>query len=56
MTTNALASPWLDAGTYSFLIQQTSPAVQDYSFEFVLTEIGVPALPTSWGAMKGLYR
>lgn len=56
VTTNALAAPKLGAGTYSFLIQQTSAIVQQYSLEFVLIELGVPAQPTTWGAMKSLYR
>ncbi|MEQ8768964.1 MAG: hypothetical protein RIB60_00490 [Phycisphaerales bacterium] len=37
VTTNSLANPWLDAGVYSFVIQQTSPAMQAYTLEFVIT-------------------
>ncbi len=48
VTTNSLVNPWLDAGDYTFLIQQTSPAVQAYTLEFVIT----PAPAT--GAAVGL--
>ena len=55
VTTNSLAFPYLTPGNYSFVVQQTSPIVQAYSFEFVI-EQPVPTAPTSWGAIKQLYR
>jgi hypothetical protein len=37
VTTNSLSSPWLGAGTYTFVIQQTTNVEQAYSLEFVIT-------------------
>lgn len=56
VTTNALPAPELGPGTYCFLIQRTSAVLQQYSLEFVITEAGVPAEATSWGAVKNVYR
>jgi len=55
VTTNHLNFPYLTAGTYSFLMQQTSPINQAYELEFVNTFI-LGAKPGSWGAIKKLYR
>ena len=55
VTTNSLAAPVLDPGTYSFVVQQTTDLVQEYSLEFVLDgTVSVEA--TSWTGVKGLYR
>ena len=40
ITTNSLAEPKLEAGDYTFVIQQTSPIVQDYSLGFMVEPIG----------------
>ncbi len=37
VTTNSLPNPWLGPGDYAFVIQQTSPALQAYTLEFVIT-------------------
>jgi hypothetical protein len=55
VTTNSLPAPVLPAGTYCFLIQQTSQVTINYGLEFVL-EGGVPVRGSTWGAIKGLYR
>lgn len=55
VTTNSLASPSLGPGTYCWMIQQTSPVLQNYTVEFVIDG----ALNTSaetWGMIKSLYR
>ena len=55
VTTNALPAPLLEAGTYSFLIQQTSILTEQYSLDFVI-DAPVPAGAPTWGAIKQLYR
>jgi hypothetical protein len=55
VTVDALQEPQIDPGTYCFLIQQTSPLVTSYSLEFVITA-PVATEPTTWGAIKALYR
>ena len=55
VTGNSLSTPHLGPGTYSFLIQQTSPFLQSYSLEFVVDFV-LPAKADSWGAVKSLYR
>ena len=55
VTTNSLPSPSLGPGTYSWLIQQTSPIVQSYSIEFVL-EGTIATESSTWGKVKALYR
>ncbi|MEO5618930.1 MAG: hypothetical protein ABIS67_14270 [Candidatus Eisenbacteria bacterium] len=55
VTSNSLAAPQLDPGTYSFVIQQTGTALQSYSLEFVV-DGPVPSQSPSWGAIKSLYR
>jgi len=55
VTTSSLAVPFLEAGAYCFLIQQTSAIAQSYSLEFeVLTPL--PARENTWGTIKSLYR
>jgi hypothetical protein len=55
VTTNSLPAPELGPGDYCFLMQQTSPILQSYAFEFVITgPVGVDN--TTWGAIKALYR
>ena len=56
VTTNSLPAPELPAGTYCFLNQQTSPIIQSYELEFVITEVSVPTELTSWGKLKTLYQ
>jgi hypothetical protein len=56
VTVNSLPAPELPAGTYCFLIQQTSPIIQEYTLEFVVTEVGTPSTPTTWGKVKSLYQ
>lgn len=55
VTGNSLATPDLGPGTYCFLIQQTSPILQGYSLDFIVTS-AVPVQNTTWGAVKALYR
>jgi hypothetical protein len=55
VTTNSLLAPELDPGQYCFLIQQTSPTTSTYQLEFVI-DGNVPALPSTWGTIKRLYR
>ena len=55
VTTNALAAPQLNPGTYSFIIQQTGTTLQNYSLEFVL-DGPVPTHSPTWGAIKALFR
>jgi hypothetical protein len=55
VTTNSLPSPDLGPGTYTFLIQQTSPILQSYSLEFIV-QGPVSTEPSTWGAVKGLYQ
>jgi len=55
VTTNSLPEPFLGAGTYCFLAQQTSLISQSYSFEFIVDFI-LPTHADSWGAIKALYR
>jgi hypothetical protein len=55
VTTHALPAPMLPPGTYSFVIQQTSPVLETYALEFVI-DAPVPALGTTWGAIKSMYR
>ncbi|GJM18193.1 MAG: hypothetical protein DHS20C14_04060 [Phycisphaeraceae bacterium] len=43
VTTNSLSNAWLGAGTYTFMIQQTTNVEQAYALEFVIT-------PTPGGA------
>ena len=55
VTTNSLPSPELGPGTYCFMVQQTTPIVQTYELEFVLTQ-SVPVEPSTWGSVKAVYR
>jgi len=55
VTTEALPSSQLDPGDYTLIIQQTSPLITTYSFEFVL-QAPVPTQPSTWGSVKALYR
>ena len=55
VTTNSLPSPSLGAGTYSWLIQQTSPIVQAWKVDMILQGV-VATEPTTWGKVKSLYR
>jgi hypothetical protein len=55
VTPEALPASQLDPGDYTFIIQQTSPVITSYSFEFVL-EGPVPTTPSTWGSIKALYR
>lgn len=55
VTGTSLSAPYLGAGTYCFLIQQTSAITQSYSLEFINGFI-LPAHESSWGAIKSLYR
>ena len=55
VTTNSLPNPFLPPGNYTFVVQQTSPIIQTYGFEFVIDQ-PVPARGTSWGVIKSLYR
>ena len=55
VTGNFLPAPELGPGTYCFLIQQTSPILQSYSLEFVVSG-PVPTGPTTWGTVKALYK
>ena len=55
VTTNSLPTPDLGPGTYTYLIQQTSPIQQAYSLEFIIQE-PVPAPTSTWGGIKALYR
>lgn len=55
VTSNALADPWLNAGTYCFLIQQANTTLTPYQLEFVL-DGSVPAGSSTWGSIKRLYR
>jgi len=54
-TQNSLAVPQLGAGSYCFLIQQTSPLTTSYTLEFVL-DTSVPTQAMTWGTIKRLYR
>jgi hypothetical protein len=54
VTLNALPAPELPAGTYCFLIQQTSAITQSYTLEFVIQQ-SVPAAVSAWGALKALF-
>jgi hypothetical protein len=55
VTGNFLPAPNLGPGTYCFLIQQTSPIVQSYSLDFVVSG-PVSAEQTTWGTVKALYK
>ena len=55
VTTNALSEPELGPGQYSFVIQQTSPLVQEYSLEFVVEEMVVPVETTTWTGVKRVF-
>jgi hypothetical protein len=55
VTTNSLPTPDLGPGTYTYLIQQTSPIEQSYSLEFIIQE-AVPTAPSTWGGIKAMYR
>jgi hypothetical protein len=55
VTGNSLPLPELGPGTYSFLIQQTSPILQSYSLEFVVSG-PVPTAQSTWGTVKALYQ
>jgi hypothetical protein len=55
VTTNSLPSPSLGPGTYSFLIQQTSPVLQSYRLDFVI-DATIATEPSTWGKVKALYR
>ena len=55
VTTFSLPSPMLGPGTYSFLIQQTTPLTSAYTLDFVV-EAPVPAQAGTWGSIKKLYR
>jgi hypothetical protein len=55
VTTNSLPFPNLGPGTYSFVIQQTSPVTQNYTLDFFLTG-PVPTEAGTWGRIKALYR
>ena len=55
VTGNSLPAPELGPGTYCFLIQQTSPILQSYSLEFVVSG-PVPAAQSTWGSVKALYQ
>lgn len=55
VTGNFLPAPELGPGTYCFLIQQTSPILQSYSLEFVVSG-PVPTAQTTWGTIKALYQ
>ena len=55
VTTNSLPAPSLGPGTYCWMVQQTSPVLQNYTLEFVVDG----ALQTdarTWGMIKALYR
>ena len=55
VTTNSLPGPSLGPGTYCWMIQQTSPVLQNYTIEFVING----ALQTdeqTWGKIKAMYR
>jgi hypothetical protein len=55
VTTNSLASPSLGPGTYCFMIQQTSPVLQNYTLDFVV-EGALQTDSKTWGMIKALYR
>ena len=55
VTTNSLASPSLGAGTYCWMIQQTSPIVQTWRVDMILQGV-VATEPSTWGKVKSLYR
>lgn len=55
VTTNALASPELGPGDYSFLLQQTDPVVTSYALEFVVSA-PLKTENSTWGSIKALYR
>ena len=55
VTTNSLPLPELGPGTYTYLIQQTSPILQSYSLDFIVSE-PVSTAASTWGAVKALYR
>jgi len=44
-TTNSLNEARLGPGTYSLIMQQTSPLVQSYQFEFVIEEVSTAPCP-----------
>ena len=55
VTSNALSDPWLNAGTYCFVIQQANTNLTTYRLDFVL-DGSVPVGSHTWGAIKSLYR
>jgi hypothetical protein len=55
VTTNSLSSPSLGPGTYSWMIQQTSPLLQNYTVEFVI-DGALQSDAATWGLIKSLYR
>ena len=55
VTSNALSDPWLNAGTYCFVIQQANTTLTTYSLEFFV-DGSVPVGSTTWGSIKSLYR
>lgn len=55
VTTNSLPGPSLGPGTYCWMIQQTSPIVQNYTVEFVM-DGPLNADAATWGMIKALYR
>lgn len=55
VTGNSLPAPNLPAGDYCFLIQQTSPITTLYGLDFIVAG-PVPAVTSTWGSIKALYR
>jgi hypothetical protein len=55
VTTNGLPQPQLEAGTYTWIVQQLGPFVESYQVEFVI-ETANPTEPSTWGRVKALYR
>jgi len=55
VTSNALPSPLLPPGDYSFVIQQANTTVTSYQIEFVVESV-VPTRSSTWGMIKSLYK
>jgi hypothetical protein len=55
VTTNSLLSPSLGPGTYCWMIQQTSPVLQNYTVEFVV-DGALNTDDSTWGMIKAMYR
>lgn len=55
VTLESLPASQVDPGDYTLIIQQTSPLITTYSFEFVM-QGPLPVEASTWGSIKALYR